>query len=369
MTTGLLAVPGAADSFAAGALRRRRLPAAQWLVAEAILIIVALAAAAGTDHDFAASVARVTTSAADRVREAPWQIAPALLLVAVVHYLTAAVALRTAAGVKLPLYQTFKVQLAAAAANRLTPAGLGGAAVNARYLTRKGQDGTRSISAVSSLGVLGSLAKSIVFVLVTVLGSWVGMHGGASELGGLSHRMTRPVVGMWHLLGWLGLIGIVVGAGLALTAFNTWRRRRPGAEQRAARVSAFLLRLRHDLRTQVSELVRAPRRLLVLLACSATSTLSLAIGFLLTAEFAPHGTTIGAGGLVIAYMLGGMAGSVAPGAGAGATEAALAGILIAGHMPASAAISCVLLFRITTFWAPAVAGVWAIRSLRREAAI
>jgi uncharacterized membrane protein YbhN (UPF0104 family) len=369
MTTGLLAVPGAADSFSVGALRRRRIPAAQWLVAEALLILVALAAAAATDHDFAASVLRVSTSAADRVREAPWEIAPALLLVAVVHYLTAAVALRTAAGMKLPLYQTFKVQLAAAAANRLTPAGLGGAAVNARYLTRKGQDSTRSISTVSSLGVLGSLAKSIVFILVTVLGSWFGMRGGAHELGGLSHRMTRPVVGAWQALGWTGLLAVVAGIGLVVTAFRAWRRRRPGAEQRAARISSFLLRLRHDLRVQVSELAHAPGRLLILLACSAASTLSLAIGFLLTAQFAPHGTTIGAGGLVIAYMLGGMAGSVAPGAGAGATEAALAGILIAGHMPASVAISCVLLFRITTFWAPAVAGVWAVRSLRREAAI
>jgi uncharacterized membrane protein YbhN (UPF0104 family) len=368
MTTGLLAVPGAADPFTIG-VRRRRLPAGQWLVAEAILMLVALAAAAATDHDFAESVARATTSAAEHVREAPWELAPVLLFFAGLHYLTAAVALRTAAGVKLPLFQTFKVQLAAAAANRLTPAGLGGAAVNARYLVRKGQDSTRSISAVSSLGVLGSLTKTLVFILVAAVGSWFGMRGGAHELGGISHRLARPVVGVWHALGWTGLLAVVAGIGLIVTSFRAWRRRRPGAEQRAARISGFLLRLRHDLRVQVSDLLRSPGRLLLLLACSAASTLTLALGFLLTAQFAPHGTTIGAGGLVIAYMLGGAAGSVAPGAGAGATEAALAGILISGHMPASAAISCVLLFRVMTFWAPAVAGLWVIRGLRREAAI
>ena len=369
MSSGVLAVAGPADAFSVAGARRRRLPAAQWLVAEAILIVVALAAAAATDHNFAASFADVTTKAADRVREAPWQATPVLLLVAGLHYLTAAVALRAASGMQLPLFQTFKVQLAAATANRITPAGLGGAAVNARFLMRRGQDSTRAISTISSLGVLGSVTKAVVFAFVVAVGNWFGMQGGAHELGGLSRKLTRPFVGCWQLLGVSGLLAVAAGIGLLITGFGAWRRRRPGAEQRAAKISGFLQRLIHDLRTQLGELLRAPGRLLILLACSAASTLTLAIGFLLTAQFAAHGTTIGAGGLMIAYMLGGMAGAVAPGAGAGAVEAALAGILISGHMPASTAISCVLLFRITTFWAPALAGVWAVRSLRREAAI
>ena len=47
------------------------------------------------------------------------------------------------------------VQLAASAANRLTPAGLGGSAVTARYYTRRGLDGPAAVGAVAALGAVG----------------------------------------------------------------------------------------------------------------------------------------------------------------------------------------------------------------------
>ena len=377
MTMGLLAVPGAADSFAVGAVRtdggdrRRRIPAAEWLIAEALLVLVALAAAAATDHDFAAALARFAAGAAGHIRQAPWELTPVLLILAVLHYLAAAVSLRTAAGVPLSIRQTFKVQLAAAAANRVTPAGLGAAAVNARFLVRKGhRDGTQAISVISTLGILGAVADALVFVLVVAVGSWFGMHGAAHELGALIHKLTGPAAALWHALGWTGLGGIAAGSVLLTTGLRAWRRRRPDAAQRAAKISGFLRRLRRDFRVQLGELLRAPGRLAILLGCSVTTTITLGIGFLVTAQFAPHGTTIGAGGLVIAYLLGGMAGAVAPGpAGVGATEAALAGILISGGMPAAIALSSVMFFRLITFWVPALAGVWAVRGLRRDAAI
>ena len=371
MTMGLLAVPGVPDAFSIAAVRRRRLPARQWLVAEAVLIVVALAAAAATDHDFAASVGDVARSAADRFRDAPWELTPVLLVLAGLHYLASAVALRTAAGLPLPIRQSFKVQLAAAAANRVTPAGLGAAAVNARYLMRNGRDGTQVISVLSALGLLGAVADAIVFALVIVVGGWFGMHGAAHELGALAHRLTGPVAGAWNLLGWSGVLAIAAGLALVVATVTTCRRRRRGADNRgAARIAGLARRLCHDLRVQFGGLLRAPSRLAVLLFCSAATTLTLAVGFMLTAQFASHGTTIGAGGLVVAYMLGGMAGAVAPGpAGAGATEAALAGILISGGMPAAAAISAVVFYRLVTFWAPPLLGVWALRGLRREAAI
>ncbi len=373
---GLLAVPGVPDAFSIAAVRRRRLPARQWLVAEAILVVVALAAAAATDHDFAASVGDVARSAAARLRDAPWELTPVLLVLAGLHYAASAVALRTAAGLPLPLRQSFKVQLAAAAANRVTPAGLGAAAVNARYLMRNDRDSTQVISVLSALGLLGAVADAIVFALVIVVGSWFGMHGAAHELGALAHKLTGPVAGAWNLLGWSGVLATAVGLLSIAAGILTYRRRRPGADDPAAtgfgaaKVIAFVRRLSHDLRVQFAGLLRAPARLAVLLFCSAATTLTLAVGFMLTAQFASHGTTIGAGGLVVAYMLGGMAGSVAPGpAGAGATEAALAGILISGGMPAAVAISSVVFYRLVTFWAPPLAGVWALRGLRREAAI
>ena len=114
------------------------------------------------------------------------------------------------------------------------------------------------------------------------------------------------------------------------------------------------------------ELARQPRRLLGLLAASASTTLLLAVGFALTAELAPVPASVSFGSLLVGYLIGGAVSSVVPTpAGVGATEAALVGVLLAGGMPLASALSCVLLFRVVTFWAPALLGLLAAKRLRR----
>jgi uncharacterized membrane protein YbhN (UPF0104 family) len=53
-------------------------------------------------------------------------------------------------------------------------------------------------------------------------------------------------------------------------------------------------------------------------------------------------------------------------AGVGSTEAALIAALATVHIPAAQAATGVLLFRITTFWAPVPAGIASTRWLRRR---
>ena len=83
----------------------------------------------------------------------------------VASYCCSAVALSAAAGRRLPLGRTLLVQFAAAAANRVTPGGVGGMAVNARYLrTQELSAGTvgaaLSLSAMAHIGIasIGFLA-------------------------------------------------------------------------------------------------------------------------------------------------------------------------------------------------------------------
>jgi hypothetical protein len=73
----------------------------------------------------------------------PWIVLAVAAIAA--SYWCSALALRAAVGRRLPLGRTVLVQLAASAANRITPGGLGGAAVNGRFLTTQGSSlGRRS---------------------------------------------------------------------------------------------------------------------------------------------------------------------------------------------------------------------------------
>ena len=69
-------------------------------------------------------------------------------------------------------------------------------------------------------------------------------------------------------------------------------------------------------------------------------------------------------------MIGAAAGTAVPvPAGLGSTEAALIGVLMTAHVPAANAVRQVLIFRLITFWAPAIVGVLASRYLYRRRAI
>lgn len=157
------------------------------------------------------------------------------------HYLAAATAVRAAGGLRGRLGETCLVQLAAAAANRLTPAGLGSAAVNVRYLSRCGLAVSEAIGAVGALGVLGGLAD-----LLSTLGVWLADRGGPtsdSAAGLLGKRLARTVAGFTPspVLRVVVLVVLLVLAAL-LRRLRTGQRRdswRVTAAARAA-VSAAL---------------------------------------------------------------------------------------------------------------------------------
>jgi hypothetical protein len=78
-----------------------------------------------------------------------WEFLPALILLCLLHYVFSAIALRGAADRPLPLVATTLAQFTASAANRITPGGLGAAAVNTRYLVCRGLPLPRAAVAVA----------------------------------------------------------------------------------------------------------------------------------------------------------------------------------------------------------------------------
>ncbi|MGN6610101.1 MAG: lysylphosphatidylglycerol synthase transmembrane domain-containing protein [Jatrophihabitans sp.] len=287
----------------------------------------------------------------------PVTVVLCLLAVTVMHYLAAAVAARAAAGVPLPVGPTIGAQLVAAAANRITPAGLGGATVLGRYLQRRGRlDVTRAAAAVSSLVVLGGLADLVAFVLLIGVGVALGSAGLGSAAPSLLGRATTllPSLGGW----WLVVVG---AAGLVASLAVFLARHRLADHLRRARRAAA------DFRSGVTVLLRRPGRVVLLMAGSATTTVVLAMGFAASAILPPGGLPVADfGALMAGYMLAAAAGNAIPTPGGiGSADAAFAAVLLAAGMSAAPAFAVVLVFRLVTFWLPAAVGLVVAPALRR----
>ncbi len=340
---------------------RRRLPRIRiwWVAGLLAAIALVLLGTPLADGDTGSDLLGSASAIPRNLGQMPWQVAPALLIVAGFHYMAAAVALRAASGMKLPLREATCVQLAAAAANRLTPAGLGGAAINVRYLRRRNVLTGQALATVGILGGLGALADILVFASLVAAGRWVGISGGSHELAALGAKLSGP----WRAISglpWPALtaIGLTITGCIAIALLRLRARRLRAALSRNgdSPIAPWTLLI---------ELVRQPRRLGTLLAASGATTLLLAAAFAMTALAASPSSKLTFGGLLMGYLIGGAVGTAVPTpAGVGSTEAALIAVLLVAHVPTATAIGAVLLFRLVTFWTPAVAGLAAMRLLR-----
>ena len=86
----------------------------------ALLLVSAAFSAQATDVDSGYDLLGLLRAVATDAARLRWQFAAAAVVLAALHYLATAVAARAAAGTPLRLGETVLVQLAAAAANRLT---------------------------------------------------------------------------------------------------------------------------------------------------------------------------------------------------------------------------------------------------------
>lgn len=287
---------------------------------------------------------------------------PLLILLAVCaagHYVCAAGALQAAAGCRMPFRERVLGQLAASSANRLTPAGLGGSAVNVRFLTVRGQRSHASaVGAVAALAVFGGVADVLLFVSLLALSIWSRLGASPAELPTLRRRVTGVVSA--GSVSPLQVLAVVLVAGLLLAIAS---RRLAPRRNWAAGVKAVWL--------QLQDLLARPRDLLVLITASASTTLLMGIGLAVAVQAVPGPTAgISFGALVIAYMVGSVISSAVPTpAGIGVTEAGLVGALHLANVPVAHAVQSVLLFRIIVFWAPAGLGVLAAMRLRARGAL
>jgi undecaprenyl-diphosphatase len=274
----------------------------------------------------------------DRIRQADWAWLPPIVAMSSLTYVGAALSLAGSVPARLRPLPTFVTQLASSFASKLAPAGLGGMALNVRYLQKSGVD-----LAVATTGVgLNTIGGFFVHaVLLLVFAVWAGR----SIFDAI--RLPRPEV-----LGWGALAVLVLTA--VMFAVPTVRRR--------------VVRLLPLLRRSVGGVVhalRTPGKLALLLGGSAVVTLSyIACVYLSTRAF---GGDLSLASVGAVYLIGSAIAAAAPTPGGlGALEAAVIAGLVAAGMDHTIAVPAVFLYRLATFWLPILPGWAAFAWLRRS---
>jgi uncharacterized membrane protein YbhN (UPF0104 family) len=290
-----------------------------------------------------------------------WPVLLSLVAVSGLHYVAAAASARAAAGVRMPFGELVAVQFAAAAANRVTPVGVGGLTVLGRYVTRRTRlQPSQAAAAMSALAVLGGVADAVAFALLIGLGALLGLAGVSGEVPLLVNKFAGLVPvpsGGWP---W-----VVIGAVVAAVVIVSTSRLRKHAV--GHRIVEALRGYAHTL----GVLMRRPGRLAALMGASASTTLLLATGFAAASTLGSRALPPSSFfALMVGYMVASAASNAIPTPGGiGSAELALMGVLVAARMPVASALSTVLAFRLVTFWTPAVIGAFLVRPLRRRGAL
>jgi uncharacterized membrane protein YbhN (UPF0104 family) len=254
-------------------------------------------------------------------------------------YVAAGLALSGFVPERLNFIRTMLAQLAGSFVTLVTPAAVGGAALNVRYLQR---NKVSSAVAAASVGVV----QVVAFVLhISLLVVFLAITGARS------HSLRPPT---WA---YFVIAGLVVAA-LVVAALPQGRR------LLRARLAPAL----GQVLPRLLEVLQQPRKL----AEGVGGALMLTLCYILCLDACVRafGGSLALTSAAVVYLTGSALGSVVPTPGGlGAVEAALSAGLTATGLPAATAVSAVLLFRLLTFWLPVPAGWLAFSYLRRRQAL
>jgi uncharacterized membrane protein YbhN (UPF0104 family) len=276
-------------------------------------------------------------SLANVLRSADWRWGIVALALSAATYIGAAMSLSGFVAERLSFFRTLLVQLAGSFVTLVTPAAVGGAALNVRYLQRKK---VPAAVAAASVGVAQVVAFVLHILLLVVFAAIAGTN---------TKDSIQPPKWAYFVLA--GLVAVAL-AVLALPA---------GRRLLRARVSPIF----SQVLPRLLEVAQHPRKLGLgiggALLLSATYILCLA------ACVAAFGRSVPIASIAVVYLTGSAIGSILPTPGGiGGVEAALTAGLTAAGLPGAVAVSSVLLFRLLTFWFPVPVGWAALSFLERK---
>ncbi|WP_034091016.1 lysylphosphatidylglycerol synthase transmembrane domain-containing protein [Streptacidiphilus albus] len=233
------------------------------------------------------------------------------------------------------------VQLAGAFVNVVTPSGVGGMAIGARFLQKAGIAPRKAIASVGAAQVVGLVLH---LLLIMVFGYLASVHYGTS-------LSISPAL----------ITGLLVAAVLALIAAGVPPLRRLAA--------ARLQPLFSDVVPRLLDMLQHPGRLAV--GVVGQLLISLVSAACLDCCLRAFGLHPGFAAVAVANLVGGALGSAVPTpGGVGPVEALLSGALVqTTGISYAEAFTSVLLFRVLTFWLPLLPGWLSFLWLQRREAL
>jgi glycosyltransferase 2 family protein len=300
--------------------------------------LLTIAAMAGAFYLVLPKLAQVS-SGWQALQSADWAWLPVIIAASALTYLASAAALIGSVPIWLPAWPTVLTQAASSFINRVSPANVGGMALNVRFLQKSGVPAASGVAAVGVNSLIGALVHVVMLVIFAV----VAGHA-------LAEAFKLPSASKLLLI--LAVLAALAGIVLATRKGRRFARTRLLTGVRSGGAS---------LRTVTA----SPARLTLLLGGSALVTLAYIGG--LAASVQAFGGGVGFAALGVVY-LGASAISAAsptPG-GLGAIEAALIAGLTGVGMSPGAAVSAVLTYRLSTYWLPIIPGWLSLRLLQRR---
>jgi uncharacterized membrane protein YbhN (UPF0104 family) len=296
--------------------------------------VVTLIAGLAAGYLLLGQLARV--SLLSTLRSADWRWTLPALALSALTYVGAAWSLSGYVPGRLRFAPLVLAQLAGSFVTLVTPAALGGAALNIRYLQR------RKIApavAAASVGLSQVVAFVLHLVLLVVFLAITGSEGPS----------LRPPTWVYFVIAALVAIVLVV---FAIPA---------GRRLVRARLAPTL----SQVVPQLLRVVQHPRKLAEGIGGALLLTASYIL--CLAACIRALGGSVPIESTAVVYLTGSALGSAVPTPGGlGAVEAALSAGLTAAGLPGATAVSAVLLFRTLTFWLPIPFGWGAFNLLERR---
>ncbi len=300
--------------------------------------LVTLVASVAAVYLLAGELARASLGSV--LRSADWRWGIAALALSAATYVGATVELSGFVTERLPFFRTLLAQVAGSFVTLVTPAAVGGATLNVRYLQRWK---IPAAVAAASVGVSQVVAFVLHVLLIVVF---------AAIAGGSGKEPIQPPRWAWFVLA--GLVAVAL-AVLAIPA---------GRRVLRARLSPTL----GQVLPRLLEVAQHPRKLAQ--GIGGALLLSLCYILCLAACVAAFGRSVPFAKIGVVYLTGSAIGSIVPTPGGiGAVEAALTAGLTAAGVPGAVAVSAVLLFRLLTFWLPVPFGWGALSYLERKQAL
>jgi undecaprenyl-diphosphatase len=274
-----------------------------------------------------------------QVKNANWWWTPAIILGSAMTYVAASISLAGAIPQRLQTGPLFMSTVGSSFASKLAPAGIGGMAMNIRFLQKQGVDEPVAVSGVGLNTIAGFVGH------MTLIGIFI-IWAGSDAFG--SFRLPDP---KWFI------IAIVVALAVLAIAMAVPASRR-----------IFMDRLRPIIMKAfagVGEVLRHPSKVVMLVGGSALVTFAYLTTLYFSVESFGGGLPFATVGAV--FLVGSAVASAAPTPGGlGAVEAALIAGLVSAGLDKTIAVPAVFMYRLFTFWAPVLPGWLSFQWLQRN---